>query len=254
MSELFEEKKDNSREVADLAKKVAELAEKHEALSKEKAMQEAAWQAEKSKLESTVNDLRPWADSAKGLQKMADENPDELMRRVIENKQKLEASRKKATSSESLDVSAAVKPLAEKIEKLEKEAASEREERKIAEMQNAIVESLESLASEGVKGDPKEILQFMRTKGLKDAEHVDLAARSLYGNALIEAKVNKKRKEKSSEEAVVMSNSGFNSDEETGAEEESEETPASRPKAMKNGKPNDYFNDDKLWKTLEKSI
>lgn len=252
-----EKESTSTKEVLDLAKQVAELSSKLDLATKETESKYKSWQDEKAQLEGKVKELTPWADTARKFDELTAKDPDEAIARIIAFKKK-QAERANSKTQEGANVNQEeiLKPVMERLDKMDEERQREKEERKIAEMQNAIIEAVDNLRSEGVPVDektPHEILSFMKNKGLREAEHVDLAARSLYSNALIEAKLKAKKKEQNTvDEPVVFGGSGFDGVE---TSEEPEETPS--PKASQKSRYSNHeqmYKDDRLWKTLEKSL
>jgi hypothetical protein len=252
---LFEQDDKTPKQIAELAKQMAELSAKFDTAAREKEDAAASWQEEKARLEKTLSDQAPWVEAARGFNKLVNEDPDEAIARVINHKKK-QVKEKTAPTNGSANMDEVLNPLKEKVSKLEAELDKDKQDRKIAEMQNAIYESVEYLKAAGVSVDantPQEILRFMKTKGLNEPDHVDLAAKSLFSSALIEAKV-KAKKKVNNEDPVVLGTNGFAGDDSGGDEIEPEDEPVRpQPRNRKQG-PNDYYNDDKLWKTLERSL
>jgi hypothetical protein len=256
MTDLFDSEEKSNKEMEALKRQMADLTSKVEAASKEKEDAQMTWQQEKARLEKTLQEQTPWVQAAQGFNRLAEENPDEAIQRILAAKKKREdASKAKSGTGASINTDEILKPVMEKLTNLEKRQAEDEQQRQIEKFQEAIYESVEYLKSQGVLTDnqtPYEIMNFMKTRGLTDSSHVDLAAKSLYSNALIEAQVKAKRKGNNAD-AVVLGTNGFEGgDEESENTEETEQAQA--PRAKKYKEEGAYFRDDKLWKTLEKSL
>jgi hypothetical protein len=253
MADLFENDDKAAKELAAMKKQMADLAAKVEAASQEKENAQSSWQEEKAQLEKQLNEQTPWVQAAQQFNKLAVENPDEAIQRILNQKRKAqEAAAGKTTNTGNANMEEALKPIAEKLSKIEEKMTKEEYDRKVEAIQNAVYDSVEYLKSNGVLTDNdtgRQIVAFMKSKGLTDPSHVDLATKSLFSSALMEA-VTKKKKGK--EDAVVLGTNGFAGDEE--GSEEIEEEVATPPRPRGKFKEDEYFHNDKLWKTLEKSL
>lgn len=165
------------------------------------------WKKEREDLEGKVNSMAPQLQAAMAFDKLIAEDPQEAMMRIAEytrGKQRAAEANKGNVNSQQTDLS----PITQKLEKLEKELAEEKNRTAIEDMQNAVIDALDDLKSEsGFQGDPKEVLQYMRTKGLNKPNQVIDAAFSLYRKQVIESKLKSAGPEK---EPVVLGAGGYN--------------------------------------------
>jgi hypothetical protein len=253
---LFENSEKAEKELAALKKQMAELASKVEASNKEKESLQGTWQEEKARLEKTLQEQTPWVQAARQFNELAEKNPDEAIQKILANKKRKEQEASKAANASaggSVNAAEILKPIQEELSSIKEKMTKDEEKRQIQEFQEAIYEAVDYLKTQGVSTDektPYEIVSFMKSKGLTDPSHVDLAAKSLYSSALIESATKKK---KGNQEAVVLGTGGFSGDEEPAEEGENEEQNAA-PRQKKYKEQDGYYRDDKLWKTLEKSL